>query len=122
MAFTDSKGRRLTSFTAITGASAATSTETGTPVNLGAAYSKQSLEVVTSDTGWIVQLQGSLSGGSSSWMVLTTHAASSDNSGDIKFARSTAAGFTGFPITRVRTVVTSKSSANELDAVIAVVQ
>ena len=120
MALNTPSGRRLSSFDAITGTSAATSTGIGTPVNLGAAYSRHSLEVVCSDTGWSVQLQGSLSGGSSSWAVLTTASASSNGTGAI--TSSTQSGFAGLPITRVRTVVTSKSSANTLDAVIAVVQ
>jgi len=120
MAFDDTRGRRVVSFPALTSNNAATTAGIGTAHNLGAAYSRSSVEVVTSDTGWIVQLQGSLSGGSSSWQILATHAASSDSSGDLK--SSTNAGLLGLPVTRVRSVIVSKSSDEALTSVIGIVQ
>jgi len=127
MAFDDGKGRRLTSFNAITGSSAGNSTSAGTNAgkNLGAGYSKISMQVVTAASSFAVYLQGSIAGGSSSWTTMGIIATSSAGaSGNI--VTSTEQGQTGLCVTRVRTQIvtipTTANAAGTLDAVIAVSQ
>ena len=118
-------GRRLISFDAIEAQSSANSTGFGTEVNLGAAYSKHSMQVVTAASSFTVQLQGSLAGGSSDWAVMGIIATSSGGaSGSI--VTSTEQGITAFAVTRVRaaviTIPTTAVASGTLNAVIAVSQ
>ncbi len=127
MALDTPSGRRLTSFDAITALSSANSTSSGTETgtNLGAAYSKHSMQVVTAASSFVVQLQGSLAGGSSDWATMGIIATSSGGaSGSI--VTSTEQGITAFAVTRVRSqVITIPSTADAsgtINALIAVVQ
>ena len=127
MAFTNPSGRRLTSFDAITALSSANSTSLGTAdgINLGAGYSKHSMQVVTAASSFVVQLQGSIAGGSSDWVTLGIIATSSGGaSGSI--VTSTEQGITAFAVTRVRanlvTIPTTAVASGTINAFIAVVQ
>ena len=109
--------KRPIAFDRIVTQSAVTSTGIGSEVNLGQGVTQHSLEVVTSDTGWSVALQGSLSGGSSSWNTLITAAASSAGvSGGITISTGS------IVVTKIRTSLVSKSSDNPVTAYVGVVR
>ena len=121
------RGRRAITFDNIFAQLSANSTSAGTAdgIDLGAAYSRHSMQVVTAASSFVVQLQGSLAGGSSDWAIMGIIATSSGGaSGSI--VTSTEQGITAFAVTKVRAqVVTIPSTADAsgtLNAIIAVSQ
>lgn len=127
MALDVPSGRRLTSYDAITALSSANSTSLGTAtgIDLGAGYSKHSLQVISAASSFAVYLQGSLAGGSSDWVTMGIVATSSGGaSGSI--VTSTEQGVAAWAVTKLRaqviTIPTTAVASGTLNAFLGVVQ
>lgn len=116
-------GKRGVEFPAILAQSSANSTGNGTEVDLGQGFSNHSMQVVTAASSFVVNLEGSIAGGSSDWATMGIIATSSGGvSGSI--VTSTEQGITSFAVTRVRarivTIPTTAVASGTLNALIAV--